>query len=65
MYASKQKMGRQKKKFLDFCEEHNVTGVAGHRSATGFRVSLYNAIRAEDVEYLVRLMKEFEQINLK
>jgi phosphoserine aminotransferase len=47
--------------FLEFCEEHGVTGIAAHRSTPGFRASLYNAITIEDVDYLVQLMKEFEK----
>jgi len=45
------------KAFLALCEENNISGIKGHRSVGGFRASLYNAVTLEDVEALVRLMK--------
>jgi phosphoserine aminotransferase len=45
------------KAFLALCEENNIAGIKGHRSVGGFRASLYNAVSVEDVEVLVRLMK--------
>ncbi len=48
------------KPFLDHCEAEGITGVKGHRSVGGFRVSLYNAIMVEDVERLIEVMKAFE-----
>lgn len=54
-----------KQPFIDFCEERNITGIAGHRSVGGFRVSLYNAITIQDVEQLVAVMQEFEQKHSK
>ncbi|OSZ82969.1 phosphoserine transaminase [Chitinophagaceae bacterium IBVUCB1] len=53
------------KAFIRFCEEHNVTGIEGHRSVGAFRASLYNAISLADVQQLVALMQEFETINNK
>lgn len=47
--------------FLARCLEHNITGIAGHRSVGGFRVSLYNAITKNDVAVLIRLMQETAQ----
>ena len=47
-------------KFLETCEKNDITGVKGHRSVGGFRVSLYNAIPYEAVEELTRVMREFE-----
>lgn len=44
--------------FLTLCNEHDITGVEGHRSVGGFRVSLYNAITVGDVEKLVELIKK-------
>lgn len=49
------------KKFLALCDEHNITGIKGHRSVGGFRVSLYNAIPYESAELLVDLMNDFER----
>ena len=45
------------KVFLALCEENNITGIAGHRSIGGFRVSLYNAITLESVQKLVNIIK--------
>ncbi len=48
------------KGFLKFCEERNISGVKGHRSLGGFRVSLYNAVTMQATEQLVTAMKEYE-----
>lgn len=48
------------KAFVHLCAENNITGIDGHRSVGGLRVSLYNAITVQDVEKLVAVMKEFE-----
>lgn len=47
--------------FSKFCEGYNITGIKGHRSVGGFRVSLYNAIPLSAVEILVKAMQDFEQ----
>lgn len=47
--------------FLDFAKANGINGIQGHRSAGGFRASLYNALPLSSVEYLVELMQEFEQ----
>ena len=49
--------------FLKFAEEAGCVGLAGHRSAGGFRASTYNALELESVQVLVDVMKEFERIN--
>ena len=51
------------KAFLERCNDGNMTGIKGHRSVGGFRVSLYNAVTVADVELLVNVMKEFETEN--
>ncbi len=43
-------------KLLDSCAENNITGIKGHRSIGGFRVSLYNAITSNDVKKLVAII---------
>lgn len=48
------------KEFNDFATERGMIGLKGHRSAGGFRASLYNAMPYESVEALVAVMKEFE-----
>ena len=46
--------------FVHLCADNNITGIEGHRSVGGLRVSLYNAITVEQVEKLVTVMQEFE-----
>lgn len=48
------------KAFVHLCTQNDITGIDGHRSVGGLRVSLYNAITVQDVEKLVSVMKEFE-----
>ena len=48
------------KAFISFCEQNDITGIQGHRSVGGLRVSLYNAVTVEAVEQLVYTMKTFE-----
>ncbi len=49
------------KPFLDACKAANIVGIKGHRSAGGFRASMYNALSIESVGVLVNVMKEFSQ----
>ncbi|MEO7961722.1 MAG: 3-phosphoserine/phosphohydroxythreonine transaminase [Ginsengibacter sp.] len=51
------------KKFLEFAKQNNIYGIKGHRSVGGFRASLYNALPASSVEYLIEIMNEFERAN--
>ncbi|MCW3122156.1 MAG: 3-phosphoserine/phosphohydroxythreonine transaminase [Flavipsychrobacter sp.] len=57
------KTPEQEKAFVAMCEENNITGIKGHRSVGGFRVSLYNAIPVSSVATLVDIMKQFEALN--
>ncbi len=41
----------------------NISGIKGHRSAGGYRASMYNALPLESVQALVDVMKEFEKSN--
>ena len=50
------------KVLLDFTEKNNITGIKGHRSVGGFRVSLYNAITIADVAYLIEILDTFEKM---
>ncbi|KXN82611.1 Phosphoserine aminotransferase [Leucoagaricus sp. SymC.cos] len=50
--------GREKA-FLKGAEERGMTGIKGHRSVGGIRVSLYNAITEDQTEKLVAYMREF------
>lgn len=51
--------------FSDFCTQNNITGIDGHRTVGGFRVSLYNAITIQQVERLITLMQAFEDDHKK
>lgn len=50
----------KEKAFLERCKEHRMTGVKGHRSVGGFRVSLYNALPMESVAAITDLIKSFD-----
>ena len=47
------------KEFQARCKEEGMIGVKGHRSAGGFRVSMYNALPIESVKALTELMNDF------
>jgi len=47
------------KEFLATCKENGMVGIEGHRTAGGFRVSMYNAMPLESIRVLTELMKEF------
>ena len=49
------------KEFLGLCKNEGMTGIKGHRSVGGFRISLYNALSLESVQALTDLMKTFAQ----
>ncbi|MDR1402261.1 MAG: 3-phosphoserine/phosphohydroxythreonine transaminase [Tannerellaceae bacterium] len=47
--------------FASFAAAAGMVGIKGHRSAGGFRASLYNAMPKSSVEALITCMKEFEK----
>ena len=47
--------------FLKYATEQNIIGIKGHRSAGGFRASLYNAMPLKSVAFLVAVMQDFEK----
>jgi phosphoserine aminotransferase len=49
--------------FIAFAGSRDVIGIKGHRSVGGFRASTYNACTIEDVETLIKAMKDFEAIH--
>ena len=51
------------KKFAEASATAGITGVTGHRSVGGMRVSLYNAVTLGAVETLVGFMREFQSKN--
>ena len=46
-------------KFNEAWKNANIVGLKGHRSAGGYRASMYNALPLSSVEHLVGVMKEF------
>jgi len=57
------KKPEQEEAFIKFAKENGCIGIKGHRSAGGFRASIYNAMPADGVDVLVQVMKEFERKN--
>ena len=51
------------KEFDILCNENGINGLKGHRSVGGYRASLYNALPTKSVEFLIELMKKFEEKN--
>ncbi|MEO5911794.1 MAG: 3-phosphoserine/phosphohydroxythreonine transaminase [Pelobium sp.] len=51
------------KSFLKFAEDRGCIGIKGHRSAGGFRASLYNALPITSVHVLVEAMQDFAEAN--
>ncbi len=51
------------KPFLKLAEERGLIGIKGHRSAGGFRASIYNALPIESIHALVDAMQEFAEKN--
>jgi len=51
------------KKFAEAAAAAEITGVTGHRSVGGMRVSVYNAVTLGAVEALVSFMREFQRKN--
>ena len=48
--------------FFAFAKGKGMVGIKGHRSVGGFRASVYNACKLEDVNALVACMQEFENL---
>ena len=48
--------------FFAFSKGKGMVGIKGHRSVGGFRASIYNACKLEDVNALVACMQEFENL---
>lgn len=51
------------KAFLKLAEERDMVGIKGHRSAGGFRASIYNAMSINSVYALIDVMQEFAEKN--
>ena len=47
--------------FMEYAKACGMVGIKGHRSVGGFRASIYNACKQEDVEALVKCMQDFEK----
>lgn len=48
--------------FDSFCEQNGIYGLKGHRTAGGYRASMYNALPFNSVYYLVEKMQQFEKM---
>lgn len=48
-------------RFDALLKQHNISGLAGHRSVGGYRASIYNAMDIESVQVLVEVMRELER----
>ena len=48
-------------KFDTMWQEANINGLHGHRSAGGYRASMYNALPLYSVQALVDVMQELER----
>ncbi len=46
--------------FLAACDAADIVGIKGHRLSGGFRASMYNALKLENVQALVDVMAQFE-----
>ncbi len=46
--------------FIDFCEQHHIIGIKGHKITGGLRVSMYNAQTLDNVEQLIHIMQAYE-----
>ncbi len=47
--------------FIYFCAKRGLVTLKGHRSVSGFRASIYNAMPKEGVETLVKAMRDYTQ----
>jgi len=52
---------KRKNEFDQIWMKNNINGLNGHRSVGGYRASIYNALKVESVEELIRCMKKFEK----
>jgi phosphoserine aminotransferase len=50
------------KELLQMAEREGITGIQGHRTAGGFRASLYNAMPMSGVQTLVDLLTTFANL---
>lgn len=49
------------KKFVEEAAAQNMIQLKGHRSVGGIRVSMYNAVKLDDVKALADFMRTFRQ----
>ena len=47
------------KEFLSEAEKENIVGIEGHRSVGGVRISLYNSVDYEMVDYISEFISKF------
>lgn len=63
VFVMKDKYKNLEADFIAFASDRNCVGIKGHRSVGGFRASTYNASTMEDLNALVKAMKDFEAKN--
>lgn len=63
VFIMKDQYKEKEAEFVAFAASRNCVGIKGHRSVGGFRASTYNASTIEDVQALVKAMKDFEAQN--
>lgn len=51
--------------FVKEAQKHGIVSIKGHRLAGGMRASIYNAMKTEGIDALIKFMKEFELRNAK
>ena len=47
------------KEFLSEAGKQNIVGIKGHRSVGGIRISLYNSVDSEMVDYISEFISKF------
>ncbi|UUX33733.1 3-phosphoserine/phosphohydroxythreonine transaminase [Fundicoccus culcitae] len=50
------------KEFIQYCEQHKIATIKGHRLIGGMRASIYNAMPIEGVQALIDVMQAFEDL---
>ncbi|KAI9762853.1 MAG: Phosphoserine transaminase [Chaenotheca gracillima] len=57
--------GPSEKAWLEGADKRGLTGLKGHRSVGGIRVSNYNSVPADGMEKLAKYMEEFAEAHFK
>ena len=57
----KLKSDHHKDNFDQLCIKNGINGLKGHRSVGGYRASMYNALKEESVDILIKIMQQIEK----